>query len=187
MELTEIINRISPLPISSLNLLKDIFELVELPQKELIATEGVFQRNMYFLKKGIARLYAYTADTEVTFSFSKEGDSLFSFKSYMLKKAGYENIELLEDSQLYKTNINQLEQLYNSDIHIANWGRRLAEIELIKTEERFIYRQFKTASERYYDLVERHPDLLQRVQLSHIASYLGITQVSLSRIRAQKR
>ena len=78
-----------------------------------------------------------------------------------------------------------LHELFGKDIHIANWGREFAEQELLKTEERFIGRQFKTSLERYRDLMNHTPDLLQRVQLGYIASYLGITQVSLSRIRAK--
>jgi CRP-like cAMP-binding protein len=80
-----------------------------------------------------------------------------------------------------------LQQLFETDIAMANWGRRFAEKELIKTEERLISRQFRTATERYQELMQQQPGLLQRVSLGHIASYLGITQVSLSRIRADIR
>ncbi|MGJ8734563.1 MAG: Crp/Fnr family transcriptional regulator, partial [Cellulophaga sp.] len=84
----------------------------------------------------------------------------------------------------YKLETSKLKQLFFDDIHIANWGRKFAEQELIKTEERLISRQFRTATERYQDLLKNNSDLIKRVQLGHIASYLGITQVSLSRIRA---
>ena len=80
-----------------------------------------------------------------------------------------------------------LHELFGKDIHISNWGRKFAEQELLKTEERFISRQLKTSTERYRELMNNNPDLLQRVQLGYIASYLGITQVSLSRIRAKFR
>ena len=73
------------------------------------------------------------------------------------------------------------------DIHIANWGRKFAERECIKSEQLFISRQFKTSLERYQDLIADYPDILQRVPLGIIASYLGISQVSLSRIRAKIR
>lgn len=96
-----------------------------------------------------------------------------------------EDIELLEDCELYELKIQNLQKLFEKDIFIANWGRRFAEQELIKTEERLISRQFRTARERYKELLKNNSDLIQRVQLGHIASYLGITQVSLSRIRAE--
>ncbi len=114
-----------------------------------------------------------------------EGDPLISLRSYIQGTPGYENIELLETSELYRLRIADLRQLYASDIHLANWGRKLGEQELIKTEERLMSRQFKNAAERYEELLKNQPNLLQRVQLGHIASYLGISQVTLSRIRAE--
>jgi CRP-like cAMP-binding protein len=85
---------------------------------------------------------------------------------------------------LYRLKREAIHSLFEQDIHIANWGRKFAEQELIRTEARLISRQFSTASERYQELLRSNPDLLHRVQLGHIASYLGITQVSLSRIRS---
>ncbi len=85
---------------------------------------------------------------------------------------------------MYQIDVAQLKLLYAQDVHLANWGRKLAEQELIKTEERLIAMQFKTAQQRYHDLLSSRPELLLRVQLGYIASYLGMSQVSLSRIRA---
>lgn len=140
---------------------------------------------IYFIKKGIVRAYSSTEENDITFWFGSEGETVISMKSYVEDKPGYENIESLEDCELYKLETAHLRELFNQDIHIANWGRRFAEKELIKTEELIISRQFKTALERYKDLMRDKPHLLKRVQLGHIASYLGITQVSLSRIRAE--
>lgn len=94
---------------------------------------------------------------------------------------------LLEDGELYKLSTKTLMTFFERDIHLANWGRKFAELELIKAEERLISLQFKSATERYKELLIDNPGLLQRVPLGHIASYLGITQVSLSRIRAEIR
>lgn len=94
-------------------------------------------------------------------------------KSYVHKETGYETIELLENSILYEVKISDLKQLYTSNLEIANWGRKLAEIGLIKIEELFISRQFKSPSERYQDLMRENPEILQRVPLKIIASYLG--------------
>lgn len=90
----------------------------------------------------------------------------------------------MEDSELYVIKRAKLQQLYNEDIHIANWGRRFAETELLDAEVRVITLLLATATERYRDLLDNQSDLLQRLPLGCIASYLGITQVSLSRIRA---
>lgn len=63
-------------------------------------------------------------------------------------------------------------------------GRKFAEKELVRTKKPLIFRQFRTATERYKKLLKNNPELIQRIQLGQISSYLGITQVSLSRIRA---
>jgi multidrug transporter EmrE-like cation transporter len=86
---------------------------------------------------------------------------------------------------LYVLKKKKLKELFTEDLHIANWGRRYAEMELLATEERLISMLSAIASERYKELLEKEPELLQRLPLGNIATYLGITQASLSRIRAQ--
>jgi CRP-like cAMP-binding protein len=90
----------------------------------------------------------------------------------------------MEDSKLFMLKRQDLESLFKEDIHIANWGRKFAEMEFLHTEERLIPMLFTTASQRYETLLKNNPDLLQRIPLECLASYLGITPVSLSRIRA---
>lgn len=105
--------------------------------------------------------------------------------SLLAGTAEYANVELLEDSAFYEIDLRRLQELYLSDIHLANWGRKYAEYTCIQSDKLFISRQFKTALENYRELLRDYPRITQRVPLGIIASYLGITQVSLSRIRAQ--
>lgn len=138
----------------------------------------------YILLKGIARAYSNGENQQITFWFGQSGDVLFSFNSYINIKPGYENIELLEDCELLQINLSDLFKLYEENLELANWGRKIAERELIATEKRLIDRSFKGAAERYEDFIHQFPELIKRIALKHIASYLGITQVTLSRIRA---
>lgn len=187
MEIDQIINRIAILPDASAARLKEKMLPVGYPKGHILLKAGKIEGTVYFLKRGIVRAYVAQEDHEITFWFGTEGEAVISMKSYVDHKPGYENIELLEDCELYTIKTADLQKLYEEDIHIANWGRKFAEQELIKTEERLISRQFRTASERYRELLQHNAHLLQRVQLGHIASYLGITQVSLSRIRSEIR
>ncbi len=187
MQTQQILFQIYPLPEASQAKLMACCKEVSFKRKYLLLKADTIERRIYFIKKGIVRAYAYQNDNEITFWFGKEGDAIISMKSYVANQPGYENIELLEDCQLYELQTEKLQELFEQDINIANWGRKFAEQELIKTEERLIARQFSTAAERYTALMNNHPDLLQRVPLGCIASYLGITQVSLSRIRADIR
>jgi CRP-like cAMP-binding protein len=185
MDIDNIIDNIYPLPERSKALLKErIFEITY-PKAFVLFKMNRIASKVYFIKKGIVRAYANPDDEEITFWFGKEGDAVISMKNYVENQKGYETIGLLEPCDLYEIQTEDLRKLYNTDIHIANWGRKFAEQELIKVEERFISRQCKTALERYKELMNKDPDLLQRVQLIHIASYLGVTPVSLSRIRSE--
>lgn len=185
MNIEEIIDNIYPLPAASQRNLKEHITEVKHPKGFTLMESDKVIRHIYFLKKGIVRAFASTENNDITFWFGSEGDPVVSMKSYVEDKPGYESIELLEDCEFYRLETSMLKALFNEDIHIANWGRKFAERELIKTEELIISRQYKTALERYRDLLRDKPYLILRVQLGHIASYLGITQVSLSRIRSE--
>lgn len=181
----QIIDEIAKLPEESKILLKKQLSEVTFPKGHILLRAAKVESSIYFIKKGIVRAYANQDGNEITFWFGKEGQAVISMKSYVENLPGYEDIELLENCELVELKMSDLKRLFETDIHIANWGRRFAEKELVKTEERLISRQFRTATERYKELLKDSPDLVQRVQLGHIASYLGITQVSLSRIRAE--
>ena len=184
MTIHEIINRIYPLPDTSMEkLLKCLFEETHPKGYKLLET-GRVETNIFFIKKGIVRVYIPDDEKGITFWIGKEGDTIVSLKSYTNNLPGYETIELIEESVLYVLKHKDIQKLFNEDIHIANWGRRFAELELLKTEERLIPLLYTTASERYKNMIETSPELLQRIPLEHLASYLGITPVSLSRIRA---
>ncbi|WP_339757508.1 Crp/Fnr family transcriptional regulator [Algoriphagus aquimarinus] len=184
MNISHILDKIHLINASSKLKLIERFEEISLPKNQLIIRSDKVEKNIYFIKKGIARTFSNTNDIEVTIAFGEEGDTIISLKSYILNQKGYENIELLEDCELYKISSKKLQNLFSTDINIANWGRKFAEQELIKAEQRFISNQLGTATERYIEILKKHPTLIQRVSLGLLASYLGITQVSLSRIRA---
>lgn len=173
------------IPADSLRALTAITHPLELPKGHQLFRAGKLERDIYFIAKGIARVYYHHEANQVTLCFNAEGEVLMSLKSYIEQQPGYENIELLEPCKLFRVTTRDLHALYTSDIHIANWGRKLAEQEIIKAEERVMSTQFKTASVRYRELIQHEPNLLRRVQLGHIASYLGVSQVTLSRIRAE--
>lgn len=181
------INSIYRMPKDSLMLLTDGMRKVELPKNKVLFNAGQTGRTVYFIERGIARAYLDGKDHQITFWFGLEGDFVFSYNSYINGLPGYESIELLEDSVLYEIRDETLQNLFNENIDLANWGRKLAERELMKLEERHIARLFKSASECYRELLNSSPALIRRIQLGYIASYLGVTQVTLSRIRAEMK
>lgn len=187
MEFEEIVAKLFALPEDAKAVLQSHARLASYPKGLLLLRADRVENHIYFIKKGVVRAYADHDEGQVTFWFGTEGDPVLSMKSYIAGEKSYENIELLEDCELYELSISKLKSLYNSDVNLANWGRKLAEHELVKTEERLISMQFKSGQVRYADLLAHRPELLRRVQLGYIASYLGMSQVSLSRIRAERK
>ena len=177
MDLRDIINSIYPISEKSMDRLLSCSLELGLPKGHRLLEAGKIESDIFFIKRGIVRAYVSHEGKDITFWIGKEGATIMSLKSYVKNEAGYETIELMEDSLLYR--------LFEEDIDIANWGRKLAELEFLRAEEKLIPLLFTTASERYRVLLERTPDLLQRIPLECLASYLGITPVSLSRIRAK--
>ncbi len=157
------------------------------PKGEVLIREGEVHQSVYFIKSGAIRSYYTNKDgKDITYWFGFEGDIAASLTNFINSKPSLENIELLEDTVVYKISKSKLLELYLTNIAFANFGRKLAENALLEMEQQILLTQVADAKSRYQTLINKFPQISQRVKLGHIASYLGITQVTLSRIRAQK-
>jgi CRP-like cAMP-binding protein len=105
--------------------------------------------------------------------------------SFLTQTPDVRGVEVLEPSLLWSFSYGDLEKLYRQWHEIERLGRLLTNHAYILVQQRFDALLFSTATQRYQTLVQTHPTLVQRVPLGMIASYLGITQETLSRIRAQ--
>jgi CRP-like cAMP-binding protein len=94
-------------------------------------------------------------------------------------------VEVLEPSVLWTLHYEELDRLFSRFPELERWGRTVAVNGMLQIQERLNSLHFSTALERYQTLIDTRPALLQRVPLSIIASYLGMTQETLSRIRSQ--
>ena len=148
---------------------------------------GINERSdhLYFIEKGLIRGYYFYNGKEITNWFAQEEEFATCFYSFVANKPSFECIETLEDCELVSIPLKTLQTLYLDFPETERIGRIITENYYIKLEERVLNIQFKTAKERYQKLITKKPLLLQRVSLGQIASYLGITQETLSRIRAE--
>ena len=185
MTLEQLLDNIYPLPTSSKSKITSIVRERSLQKGHILLEADKLESKVYFLKRGIVRAFTTSDDGEVTFWFGEKGDTIMSMLNYVEQVKSYENIELITDCELFEISLKELNYHYQTDIHIANLGRKLAEKEMIKLEQRFISRQVLSAKERYIQLITNQPSLIQSVPLKFIASYLGITQASLSRVRKE--
>lgn len=152
---------------------------------EYLSRQDQICHRLYFLEKGCLRGYYLKAGREITHWFGFENDFVTSFYSFITRRPAVENIQLLEDSVLYSISKTDLELLCDRYADLARLLRLSYEKYYIRLEEKYINHQFKTATERYEELIATRPHFIQRIPLRHIASFLGISNETLSRIRTK--
>lgn len=140
-------------------------------------------KTIYFINQGLARIYYYKDEIDITESFAFENQIVARVESLFSGKPSMKGIQMLEPSEVIAINAVQLFKLYDSFSDIERMFRKIFETAYVETVNRIDSLQFHNAEERYNDLLQLSPDILKRVPLKYIASYLGITPVSLSRIR----
>jgi CRP-like cAMP-binding protein len=165
--------------------LQDCFEEIVLSKNDFLITEGKICRHLYFLQQGALRGF-YTLDgKEITHWFGFENDFVTSFHSFITQEPAVENIQLIEGAVLWRISKDTLTRLFSQYHEIETLVRIAYEKYYIRLEERYVNAQFKTATERYESLLLQTPHIIERVPLGYIASYLGISQETLSRIRSK--
>jgi CRP-like cAMP-binding protein len=179
------IKNYSPLSAKAQTALQDCFEQVVLSKNEYLLTEGKVCRHLYFLQQGALRGFYTLEGKEITYWFGFENDFVTSFHSFITQEPAIENIQLIEGSILWAISKDTLTGLFNQYHEIERLVRIVYEKYYIRLEERFVNAQFKTAAERYENLLLQTPHILERVPLGPVASYLGISQETLSRIRSR--
>lgn len=163
------------------------FQPLSLPKNVFLLKKGEICETLNFLVEGATRHFYYQEDKEITSCLHFEGDFFTSMYSLVSRKPSVESIITLSECQLLSISYENLQHLYDKDMVWNKLGRLLLEQSLIEMKEHLFSLQSKTASERYDDLVSKHPEILDRIKLGHLASFLGITQETLSRIRAKHR
>lgn len=177
--------RFQKLSFSAREAIQAICSVVHIPKNKDLQAIGHTCKTIYFVRKGIARIYYYKDGTDITESFTLENSLIARVESLFTGKPSKKGIQVLEDADFIGIHSPALIDLYDDFPEIERLFRKIFESAYVDTVNRIESIQFHTAEERYEDLLHSSPDILQRVSLKHIASYLGITQVSLSRIRAK--
>lgn len=158
--------------------------LHEYPARFKLIREGALADRIYLVKKGALRSYYLKDGDEITTWFTFENEFITSFYSILSNTPSREIVELLEDSALYALPFKQLDELTKKYPEINHLYRKVLELNFVKQEKK-LGERFGSATEKYIDLISNYPEILQRVPLGHVASYLNITQSTLSRIRAK--
>ncbi|AZB25077.1 MULTISPECIES: Crp/Fnr family transcriptional regulator [Bacteroidota] len=161
--------------------------LQKVNKKHILLDIDEIQKSLFFIVKGVVRSYyldSFGKDTTSWILF--EGDLAISVYSFFSQKRSFEVLETVEDSSLLVLSHEKLMELYHSFPEFNYIGRILTETYYIKAEEKANELRVFSATERYLHLLEKYPNIIARIPLGMISSYLGITQSTLSRIRAKK-
>ena len=156
-----------------------------MPKGQYLVTDGKICRHLYFLETGALRGFYNLEGKEITHWFAFENDFVTSFHSFITGQPAVETIQLLEGSILWAISKDRLMLLLDQHHDIERLLRIAYEKYYLRLEERFVNSQFKTATERYQTLLQQTPHIIERVPLGYIASFLGISSETLSRIRSR--
>lgn len=159
----------------------------EFKKDEIILEMGEEMKSIYFILSGLTRSYYLDLDgRDVTKSFIGEYNFCLS-ESFLPDKRSIQCFEALEHTTALEFNADELKQVLLADDDLRNFYIKLLEATIVYKMNRESGFQLKSATERYIDFKREFPNLEDRVNQSYIASYLGITSVSLSRIRKNIR
>lgn len=151
----------------------------------MLLRQGQRCDHFYIIEKGFARIFSMIDDRDTTILFARENDIITSTHALFTGGGSTENIELLEDATLLKINYKAFLNLAKGHPHFLDLYARWMEKHYLLLEDRALSLQFDSALARYQKLLTREPFILQRASLNSIASFLGMSPVTLSRMRAQ--
>jgi CRP-like cAMP-binding protein len=157
-----------------------------LSKGENILEQGRICNNIFFVESGYLRTYIEIDGSEVNTDFIFENDFTTNLKSLRLSAPSDTTIQAGENSMIYVFEKKMLLSLYAESPEIESFGRKLLEQLLISQEEHTNLFKLYSPTERYHYLQIRKPEIIQRISLSQISSYLGVTRETLSRIRKKR-
>lgn len=182
--LFEFFGKISPLTDSSQQVISELAHLVLVKKNQNLQPIGETCRTIYFVHKGLARIFYFKDGNEITEYFAFEDNMIVRAESLFTGKVSRKGIQAVEETIFIGMPSALIFELFDAHPDLERLFRKLIESAYVDTVNRIENIQFNSAEERYSQLITHRPAIILRIPLKHIASYLGITQVSLSRIRA---
>lgn len=184
MTLTENLSRYITLEDEILEFIDHNVQSLEVKKGQLISDQNTLHRNVYFVEKGLLRSFYYEKGKDITTNFYPENSLLANKDTLFQNTPARNSIEALEDSCLSSFSFSKLQDVCSLSLTSANFAWRVLGVLMVSMERRLHSLQYMTAKERYLELLDENPSIVRRAPLGMIASYLGISQETLSRIRS---
>lgn len=169
-----------------LNLIIQAHERIEFEKGHLFLEKGKMANEYFIIESGLVRafIHNYKGD-EMTTDFIGENEILIEVSSLFRRISAQENLEALTKGVAWKIDFNIFQDIYHKSAGFNEWGRAWMSHQLFTLKQRHIDMVSVSASDRYLKLLKEKPQLIQQSSLKYIASYLGVTDTSLSRIRKE--
>lgn len=154
------------------------------PRGFLLHREQTLCKHIYFVTRGVVRSFYLKDGKDITAHFAMDMGAISAADSFIFNRPSRYNLEVLEDATVFSMTRQHMESFLEQHPRYEHTARLFVEQLYMDLVDRVEALMFFSAQERYEALIRQNPDIVQRVSLGHIASYLGITQETLSRVRA---
>ena len=155
----------------------------EYDKNEVLLRAGETENFMYFLVEGVTRIFHFNDNIEYTLRFNFPISAFNSYASFISRTPSLVNVEAITDVKVFRMSYYDIQNLYEISKMAERVGRRMIELLYVLREIKEIQMHSKTAEDYYYELVRTNKQLTEQISQKHLASYLGITPESLSRIK----
>jgi len=166
--------------------LSHLFTRHEVAAKTTLLEEGQISRTMFFIEKGCLRTWVNNDGKEITTQFFFEGGSVSSIESFRTSQPSLYSIGSLEPCVLQTISQKEFQDIMENSLELRKELEEHLFRRLFQSQQLFFSYLKNNPQKRYEELIQQYPQIIQRVPQHYIASYLGITSVSLSRIRNRR-
>lgn len=167
-----------------LNFIAERTTISELKNKTFYLKKDQVQNEMSFLYQGLLRsFYIDEKGSEITIQFIKEGEYIADYSAFITQKPSKFYIQCLEPCILVSISFLTIQEAYFRFKNFENYGRKIAEAILVNKQNRIESFLFQNAESRYLNFLKQNPNLINRISITHLCSFLGIERQSLTRIR----
>lgn len=182
--IVETFSRINPLSEPAQSDFSSIISCDFLPKKTFLLEFGKVASSLFYIQKGLARAFYLLDGEEITFYLAIDGQFIGAVPSLFHGQPSLCAIQLVENAEVFSFNYQEFENCCGRHHDLERAARKLSSLVILREQERIEGLRLHSAQERYQMVEQRHPGISNRCPLKYIASYIGISPVSLSRIRA---
>jgi CRP-like cAMP-binding protein len=185
-KLIQCIQSVLPMPIEKAELIATYFEFRKYVKNDYLLKVGEVSSESHFLEMGLMRACVTDSDgNEVSTEFYNQNTFVNDFLSFFKRIPASENIQALTDCSTWVISYNDLQICFHTMPEFREFGRMILITNYARLKERMLGMIQLTAEQRYAKLLQFHPEIFQNTSLKNIATYIGVTDTSLSRIRKE--